>query len=175
MQMIVTQILGGIALIVGLIGIFFNNKKNYFIAQIISYLFNGIAFIVNGSLVAGINTLISITRALILYIYERKGKNPPLWLLAYSIAYITIGIIFMQNYLEIITMITPILFTLSMLMKNMQLVRYYSILPELMLIIYSMLTMAYTTATCYAVETITLIVAIIIFHIQKKRTIYYLL
>lgn len=175
MQMIMTQILGGIALIIDVIAILLNNKKQYFIAQIVTYVFNGAAFIVNNSLVAGINTFISITRAFILYLYEKKGKKPPYWLSGYSIIYIIIGVIFMQNYLEIITMLTPILFTLSMLMKNMQLVRYYSILPELMLIIYSMLTMAYTTATCYAVETITLIVAIIIFHIQKKRTIYYLL
>ena len=173
--MIITQILGGIALIIDVVAILLNNKKKYFIAQIITYVFNGAAFIVNNSLVAGINTFISITRAFILYIYEKKGKKPPFWLLGYSVIYIIVGIVFMQNYLEIITMITPILFTLSMLMKNMQLVRYYSMLPNAMLSTYSILTGAYTSAAHYIAKFIASIVAIITHHIQKKREIYYLL
>ena len=171
MKMIITQILGAVALIVCLIGIFFNKKKNYIITQIISYVFNGAAFIVNGSLVAGINTIVSISRALVLYFYERKGKNPPtiIILICYSAIYLTIGIVFMSDYLEIITMITPILFTLSMLMKNMQLIRYYSLLPNVMLATYGFLTAAYTSASFYVVQTIALIVAIINHYIQRKK------
>lgn len=175
MQMIITQILGAVALCICLVGIFFKQKKNYFIAQLTAYIFNGASFIVNGSLVAGLNTFISITRVLILYIYEKKGKNPPYWLLSYSVLYITVGIVFMNSYYDIITMITPILNTLSMLMRNMQLVRYFSILPNTMLATYAILTCAYTSAAYYIVETITIIVAIITYAIQQRKNVYYLL
>lgn len=176
MNFILAQIFGGIALILVVISYFINNKKKFLLLQIIANLFYGLSFAVNSALVAGLNTFISILRVLVLYLYEKKHKEPPIYLiLIFSVGYIIIGIIFFKNYYDIIVIITPILFTIAMWVKNMQLVRYLMLFPNAILVFYAILNQVYTTALLDFIEIITIIVALITYYINKKKEREYLL
>lgn len=176
MNFILAQIFGGIALILVVISYFLMNKEYFLFIQIIANVFYGLSFIVNGALVAGLNTFISILRVLALYLYERKDKTPPIYLiLIFSACYITIGVIFFKSYYDIIVIITPILFTIAMWVKNMQLVRYLMLLPNAILVFYAILNQVYTTALLDLIEVIAIIVALITYYIHKKKEREYLL
>lgn len=176
MNFILAQIFGGIALILVVISYFLMNKEHFLFIQIIANVFYGLSFIVNDALVAGLNTFISILRVLVLYLYERKDKTPPIYLiLIFSACYITIGVIFFKSYYDIIVIITPILFTIAMWVKKMQLVRYLMLLPNAILVFYAILNQVYTTALLDLIEVIAIIVALITYYIHKKKEREYLL
>lgn len=80
MNFILAQVFGGIALILFIVSYFCNDKKLFFLIQIIGDIFYGLSFAVNLALVAGINTFISIIRGILFYIYERKKERNSLYM-----------------------------------------------------------------------------------------------
>lgn len=75
----------------------------------------------------------------------------------------------MDDLYDIIPMITPILFTLSFLMKNMLLLRYWSLPPNMMLVAYGILKGAYTNAIVDVLDCVVLTIAIIRMHIMINK------
>lgn len=168
MNFILAQVFGGIALILFIVSYFCNDKKLFFLIQIIGDIFYGLSFAVNLALVAGINTFISIIRGILFYIYERKKKEIPYtWVTIFSALYLLVGVLFFKNYLDIMVMITQILFTIAMWMKDMQKIRYFVLVPSVILVVYDILSQVYTTAILDCINVIVLIVALIKY--RQKR------
>ena len=166
---IISQILGGVALILVCIS-YFLNKKYFLICQIFANVFYGAGFIVSASLVAGINTFISIIRVLIFYFYERKEKDIPwYYLIIFSPIYITIGIVFYKNPWDILTMCTPIMFTFAMMIKKMIVVNYCMLLPNLLFFLYCMFNRFYTAAALDFIEICVITVSIILYYVKKHK------
>lgn len=86
-----------------------------------------------------------------------------------------VGGIFFKDYYDLITIAAPILFTIAMCMKDMQMVRYLMILPNVAVTIYSIINQVYTSALLDFLEVLVIVVSIIVYHIDKKRQIRYLL
>lgn len=144
--------------------------------QLISNIFYSLSFVVNFAFVAGINSFVSMFRLLIFYLYERKRKEIPIWwIFVFSSIYILVGILFFNNYTDILVMITPIIFTVALYMKNMQTVHYLLLLPNAILVVYAFICEVYTTALLDLIEFVVIIISIIKFYIQKKHEIRYLL
>lgn len=170
MSFILTQVTGAIALILVCISYFLHSKNNFLIFQVFANIFYALSFVFTGSLVAGIGTFISIFRVLLFYILERKNQNIPFFLIIiFSAVYIINGIIFFKSYLDIIPICTSILFTVAMWMKNIQFVRYFMILPNVLIAIYALLCQAYVTACLDFIEAIVVIIAIIKYHLEQKK------
>ncbi len=168
-QFIISQVLGGIALILVCIS-YFCNKKVFLIFQTVANVFYGSAFLVSLSLVAGINTFISMTRTALFYFYERKNKTIPFFYIPiYSIIYITIGLVFLKSPWDILTVISPIIFTFAMSLRKMIVVNFTLILPNLMLVIYNIFNTFYTSAILDGIEIIVIIVSISLYFIRKKQ------
>ena len=171
MYFIMAQVMGGIALILIIISYFFVDIRNFFVFNIIANIFYAFSFIFCIVLVAGINTLISIVRIIILYYYEKKQKPSPVYLIfIFIICYLTVGIIFFKDYYDVIVIITPILFTISMSMKNMQAIRYMSLLPNALLILYAIANQVYTSALLDLLEFVAIIIALLKFYKKEKFT-----
>ncbi len=66
-------------------------------------------------------------------------------------------------------MITPILFTLAMMMENMELLRYFMIIPNLMLVFYGILNGVYTSAVLDFIEVIVISISIVSFYVGIMR------
>lgn len=169
MQFIISQILGGIALILVCIS-YFCNKKIFLLIQTLANIFYGAGFIVSLSLVAGINTFVSIIRTTLYFIFEKRNKEiPKYFILIFAIVYITVGIIFFKSPWDIITIISPILFTTAMAFKKMIVVNLLMLLPNLMLLSFCLGNAFYTSAVLDAIEAIIIVVAILTYVIKKYK------
>ena len=87
----------------------------------------------------------------------------------FAIIYIILGVVFWKNWLDIIPMITATLFTIAYYIKDLKIVRYLSLPPNLMLVVYGIFNLAFTNATLDLIEVFVLIVAIIKFHNFKRN------
>lgn len=174
MNFIITQILGGISLLLVVISYFCKNKKAFLMLQMIANVFYGLSFIFSNGLVFGINNFISIIRIIVLCIYEKKNIKPPVYLIIpFVTSYLTVGIIFYQQPIDIIGIIAPMLFTLAMWVKNMQFVRILMLLPNVMLVFSAVFYSAYTTALLDTIEVVAIIVSFVIYY-RKRNTLKWL-
>lgn len=168
-QFIISQIFGGIALILVCIS-YFLSKNKFLFFQIVANLFYGAAFLVSLSLVAGINTIISILRCLLILYYEKQNKDFPIYfLVTFCLIYISVGVVFYKNAWDIITMFSPTLFTIAMIMRKMIAVKWFMLFPNLALILYCVFNKFYTSAILDLVEFIVILVAIVMYYIEKHR------
>lgn len=164
-----SQSLGIIALILVCISYQFNNKAKFLALQILANAFYSASFLALNVLVGGINTIISLFRVAILFLYERKDKPSPIWLfLTFSVLYIFSGALCWQTNLDIIAIISYELFNVAMFIRNINMTRFMMILPNLMIAIYNLLLMTYTNALLDLIEVAVLFFAIIKFRNKKE-------
>ncbi len=161
-EFIISQILGGIALILVCIGYFTKLKSNFLIIQIIANIFYAGSFLVQLSMVGGIITLVSTLRCIYLFICENRNFKYTIYFLPiFIVTYIIIGVIFYSGIGDIIPIFTGTLFTVAFYVKNLQLTRYICIVPNVLLIIYNIFCKTYTNALLDFVEVVVVIVAIV--------------
>ena len=166
MEFILSQICGGIALILVCIGYFVKKKTKFLIFQIIANLFYAASFILLDTFSAGVITIVSTFRCILFYFFDKKNipyKKTIYSIPAFAIIYITLGILFWKNWLDIIPIISATLFTIAFYVKNIKLVRYLSLPPNIILIVFSFVRLAYLNSVLDLVESIILIIAIIKF------------
>lgn len=172
MEFVLAQIFGAIALILICIGYFLKTKSKFMIIQMIGNFFYACAFLVVKSYVGAIITTISIFRCLYLYFAEKKSFKFTLHLITIFIAmYIATTIIFWQSALDLMPLISSLIFTLGYAIKNLQTMRYVLIIPNLILVAYNIISTTYTSALLDFIEVLVIILAIIKFHNCKNRKI----
>lgn len=165
-----SQGFGIIALILVCISYQFNNKAKFLALQILANTFYAASFLALNVLVGGFNTLISLVRVAVLFLYERKDKPAPIFLyIIFFLLYIVSGIVCWQTPLDIIAIISYEIFNIAMFIRNIYLTRFLMILPNVMIAIYNLLLMTYTNALLDFIEIAVLIFAIIKF--KKKNEI----
>lgn len=170
MNFIISQILGGIALILVCIGYFVKKKSIFLVIQIIANVFYASSYVFLNVLTAGIITIISTIRCIFIYFSEKHNfKQSAYFIPIFIIGYIIVGTVFWQNIFDIIPIISGTIFTIAFFIKDLNLMRYILILPNLLLVIFGILTSAYTVALLDAIEVVVLFVAIIKFHYQNKK------
>lgn len=169
MNFVISQISGGIALLLVCISYFLKNKSTFLIIQIISNLFYGASFIFMGSLVAGLITLVSIFRCFYIYFCEKFNfKYTAYYLPIFFCFYIILGILFWKSWFDIIPICTSIMFTFGFYIKNLQLMRFILIFPNALIMIYCILCKTYTNAILDFIELSVIIVSIIYFIILNR-------
>ena len=171
MEFILAQVFGIIALIATCISYFLEKRSHFVITQIVVDIFYAAAFIVSGALVAGVITCLSAARCVYLYFaerYELKHKN--MFLSLFVVAYIIVTIIFMKSWLDIVPLITSILFSVGVSIENLQVGRYVLLLPNAILVVYNILITTYASAILDAIEFAVIVVAIVKWHIKHKHT-----
>lgn len=167
---ILVQIFGAIALIFSTIAYFCNNKKNFLLITLLSSCFYATSYLFAGSLIAGINTLISISRTLLIFYYEKNEKVLPMYfVLLYSVVYLGVGTVFLRSAIDIIPLITPIMFMCAIRIRNLRYVRWLSLLPNMLLIAYGLVYKTYTNAILDTFDCVVLTVAIVICEINIKK------
>ena len=169
---ILSQVMGGVALILVALSYFVKAKKSFLLLQTIANLFYAASFLFQGLFVAGVGTLISLCRALGLYILSAKKIDPSeQYLIILLACYFINASIFYQVPLDIMPLCTSCLFTLAFFVKDMKNVRYFMILPNVMLVVYGIITQCYTNALLDTMEVCILVSAIIYHHKDNKKKI----
>lgn len=170
MNFIISQILGGIALILVCIGYFLKNKSGFLIMQMISNVFYASSFILQNALVAGIVTLISIVRCVFIYLSEKNDiKESIFFIPVFIFLYLFVGLDLWGSWLDIIPMCTSTIFTLAFYIKNLQVMRCVVLLPNAMLVGYGILCKTYTNAILNFIEMSIIVVSIIYFEYIKRK------
>lgn len=164
-----SQSFGIIALILVCISYQFNNRAKFLALQILANIFYSASFLALNVLVGGFNTIISLIRVAILFLFERKNKVPPKFLyIIFFCLYIISGIVCFQSPLDIISVISFEIFNIAMFVRNIYITRILMILPNFMIAIYNLLNMTYTNALLDFIEIIVLIYAILKFARKNK-------
>ena len=169
MLYIFSQISGYIALLLICISYFCKNKKRFLIYQTIADIGYAMAYIFINVWVAGIITIFSSIRCIVFYICENKGiKHKAVSLPIFISIYCIITIVLWQGYGDILPLITATIYTVVYAIKNIQVIRYLSIVPSVALCIYNICFRLYSSAILDLFEIVVLIISII--HFKKKNT-----
>lgn len=175
MYFILSQIMGIIALIIIAVSYFSKNKKFFLFLQIFANFFYALSFIFVNAFTAGINTFISIVKVVCFYFYEKVNKKAPLYFVViFIVCYITVGIIFYRNILDIIPIVTAIIFSFAFWIRDMVYVRFLIVFPNLLLIFYSIMTQAYTSALLSVLEISVIVIAILKDYFERRKINYLL-
>lgn len=168
---ILTQILGGVALILVCFSYFVKNKKYFLLIQVFANIFYAGAFLFQNLFVAGFNTIVSIVRTAIFYLYFKSDKNNiPIYVpLIFTGIYILNFIVFYTSMLDITALFTSIVFTFAFYIKNMQTTRCVSLLPNIVLCVYNFVNRCYSSSVLDLIESVVIIVSIIYYHIKSKK------
>lgn len=172
MEYILSQVCGSIALILVCIGYFLKKKVHFLAIQIVADVFYAASFMLLGVLSAGTITIISTFRCVFLFICETKNWNYKFafYTMIVSIAgYIACGIVFWVTWLDLIPIITGTLFTIAYYIKDMKIVRYLCLPPNVLLVFFGILNKNYMTALLDFIEFSVLVVAILKFYFANKK------
>lgn len=162
MEFVLAQIFGIVALVLICIGYFLKKKSNFLIIQVVANLFYAASFLMLDAKAAGIITLISLVRCIYIYFAEKYNfKYIYHFLSVFFVFYVLATIFFWSTPFDFVPLITSTLFTIGFALKNMQQMKYVLIIPNVMLVVYNILTKTYTNALLDLLETVVLVVAII--------------
>jgi len=171
MNFVISQVLGIIALILVSVGYFFKNKKKFLVIQAFANFFCAMAFMVVGAKAAGIVTLISIIRCVYVYFCEKhKFRYTYHFLPVFVLVYGITTVLFWSTPYDYMPFITSSLITICFAIKNLQVMRYLLITPNILIVIYNILVMTYTSAIIGIIENIVIIVAIFKYRFENKKS-----
>lgn len=161
---IVSQILGLIALVLVCISYSFNDKGKFLIYQISANAFYSASFLSLGVFVGGLNTIVSIIRVITLYFFERKDKSPPISVyVLFAMSYLLVGNICFQTQFDIMAIIAYEFFNVAMFIRDIGFTRILMIFPNILIVIYNIISQTYTNAILDLTEIIVLLIMIVKF------------
>lgn len=170
MEFILAQAFGGIALVIVCVGYFLRSKAKFMITQVLSDVFYSLAFFVVGEFVGGSIVCVSILRCIYIYIAESKNfKYMHHFLPIFIAAYVVLTAVFWENAFDLMPLFSSILFTIGYVMKNLQAMRCLLIVPNVVLVVYNILTTTYVSAVLDFVEVVVIVTAILKFYFEEKR------
>ncbi len=169
MYYIISQILGGIAIIMVACSYFCKKKSNFLIFQIIADTCYALAYLCLNIYVAGVITLFSSLRCYIFFALDKKGvKYGKFTVPTFIILNCIITLLLWQGWDNILPLITSIVYTITYAVKSTQLIRYLSIPPSVALCIYNVCFTLYSSALLDLLEVVVLVVSIIYFTRKEK-------
>ena len=174
---ILAQIVSCLGLLFGIVS-YFVSKKNYLLFQALAIIGLAISFLLLGEYFAMLALAVGLGRALTFYGYERNQKTAPLFLsflfagltiLAYLI--VNFGIQKTAKYEDILYLIAMIFFAFTFRIRNLRTLRYVTLVPAGLSVVYSFLCNATIFAIfSYFVELAAVIFSILKYHVFNQES-----
>lgn len=170
-------VMSTIALILYSVSYFFNNKRNFLILQLSGNVFLSVSYFIMGSYFTVISVLIGIARGLLCYIYEKKDKKVPVYVVA-GLCSATVVSFIVINYVvlsqaspwDVLYLFASCMYSVTFAMRNIRVMRYVTLLPHTLAVAYNLLIKApFTSAMSYAIELLVTVAAIIRFDFIRRR------
>lgn len=166
---ILAQILSLIAMVINVVAVQLKTKKQILLAIVAANIFYVTSYILLGAYTGALTCIILIIVIIINTILEDKGKRTPKILIgAYSIIYITIGIITFKNLIDILPIIASILFIVTLIQEKEKYVRILILGNATSWIIYDFIVSAYLTSVSDLFVIVSTITAIYRYDIKKE-------
>jgi len=170
-------IMSTIALCLYSLSYFFNSKKKYLILQLLGNVFLSVSYLLIGSYFTMISVMIGIARGLLCYIYEKKDKKVPVYVVA-GLCLITISSYIIINYIvlsqasvwDFVYLFASCMYAVTFAIRNIRVMRFAVLIPHSCAVIYNLLIKApITSAISYGIELGVTVAAIIKFEMIKKH------
>lgn len=153
---------------------FFKKKELYLLFQAIGMVFLGLNYFFTLEFFAMLGLAVGLFRALVFFFYEKKDKLAPIFW-AYLCAGLTLAAYFIVNWnsikpLDIIYMVSLILYAFIFRIRDLKLMRFTVLAPNFLAVLYNVLIQATPFATLsYAFELGANIVSILKYHVFGKE------
>ncbi len=135
----------GVAAMVFAAGSYFQkNKQRYLFFQIMNIISLTMSYLFLEEFFAMISYTVSLLRALTFFVYEKKDKASPLAMkflfvgLAMA-SYVLVNVVILQKagWLDVLCLIANILYTFSFGIRNLKLMRYVLLIPNVLSVVYN--------------------------------------
>ena len=170
-------VMSTIALILYSLSYFFNNKRSFLMLQLSGNVFLSVSYLVMGSYFTMVSVLIGIARGLLCYLYEKRDKRVPIFVVlglcsATVVSFIVVNYVILSQASpwDVLYMVASCMYSITFAMRNIRLMRYVTLVPHSLAVAYNLLIEApFTSAVSYAIELIVTVAAIIRFDLIKRR------
>ena len=168
---ILAQVIAVIIIILMAVGAQAKTQRSFLLFQLIINILYCVHYSFLSAITAVVVCIISVLRTLIFYLYRRKDKTVPIWMLSLIIAVIiTAGALTWDSWLCIIPIIATILFTFGQWQKDIRITRMFVIAGDASWIVYNVFYLAFADIAGRAVEALSCLIAAIRFkHFDIKR------
>lgn len=147
------------------------NKKQIIFMFLLANLFSAINFILLQSYSGAIICSFAIIQTFINKFFEKKEANvPKAVILLYIIISIILGAITFNNVIDILPIICSILYTITIIQDKEKNIRIISLVNILLLIIYDIVSQAYTAAIFDSLMTISTLVGMYRLDYKKNKS-----
>ena len=164
LEIVMAQLFGVVALVLICLSYFCKTKSIFHILQTCADAFYGCAYFFVNSYVAGFITLVSAMRCAYLFFAEKYNfKYTYHFLSVFILGYVVMTIVFWKSWTDIIPLCTSILFTIAYAVKDLQKLRYLSLIPNIILIGFNIYSFTFVSAILDLMEVIIIVIAIIKF------------
>ncbi len=169
---IVSNLIGMIALLFWVYSLQINDKKQIMKLQLLANIFYAIQYITIGAITAGMMNIISVIRYITFYKIEEKKKDQKLsiWILiAFIVSIILVGIFTYKSPMDLIPLGIVMLYTYITWQKNTKVIRYGIVIAAIVWIYYNFSVQAYISVIGNLLEVISGAIAIYRFDIRKNK------
>ncbi len=168
---IVSNLIGTIALLFWVYSIQKNDKKQILKLQLLANVFYAIQYIIIGAITAGMMNIISVIRYSVFYKMEDQEKEKlPFWVLAiFVISIILVGIFTYKSPLDVIPIGISLLYTYVIWQKNNKIIRYGVTVAAIIWIYYNVSVQAYISVIGNLFEMLSGMIAIYRFDLKRVR------
>ena len=142
----ISTIIGFVAMLFAMSSYFVKKKSIFLVAQAGAILSLAFSCLFIEQYYAVVSYTIGIIRVGIFYLFEKKDKNVPNWLIAFFVIlylafYVIVNVIILEtfNKLDIVLVIANMFFTVAFSIRNLTLLRYIFLVPLAMCVIYFIL------------------------------------
>jgi hypothetical protein len=147
----------------------FRSMKKILAGQIVANLLTASTyFLLGGFSGAGI-CFVAIVQSVVMFLYDRKGKKPPLWVLGIFIAlYLTCSAMYFSSFMDIVSALAAVCFAVSIAQQKASASRAWYVMNPLLWMIYDLYTRAYANFLMHLVIFISTVTAMIRLDLRKK-------
>ena len=139
-------------------------KKTFLFFSLVGEVAYGLTFVFVNSIGAGLIVFLSCVQSLVYYLYEAKSKQAPKTLgFLFVAGFIIFGSINFNTVFDIIPILTYSWCTIALYKKNLDSIKVMYLLPNILLVIYDIMVMAYANALEDGIESIIILLSLIDF------------
>ena len=166
---LIAQIFGILVIVSNVLSMQMKQKRHMIIMFMLANLFSTFNFILLHSYSGAFICFLSIIQIFINYFFERKQREIPKILIGtYIIISIICGLITFKNCIDILPIMSSILYTLSIVQKEEKNIRKIVLLNSVLWTIYEFTTMAYTAGMSDAFMAVSTIIGMYRFDYKKS-------
>lgn len=170
MEIILPQLFHVIKVVLQMVAVQFKQKKHILIAFIFVNIFAGLGYILLGAYTGLLTCGIAVIQTIIQYIFDKKQKEVPKYFsIIYLVSSIIGGFFTYKTFIDILPLLSFVMYTLSILPKKESTVRKFTLLKLLLWIPYDAFNFAFASMIGRIITVISTIVGMIRLDIKKEK------